>query len=244
MEFFTIQNFTDNQLIQAQGIDIMKMSKAFKVIEKQTDFKTVDSIMPLNFVFIEPSYTVSPNDVVFSYKDKNMSFLLMNPDSVATLTDIQNNVFYCAIHEGVLNVTSDKLKLENTLSKKTFQSDDVVVAKAIDWLDNGRVGLSSATMCATFFPQLKNHHKLRDKYDFDDNLEINWPHDNGDFSRCQKFLEAVPEVKSRLPELKSLCKEWNNLVDKWDEIAVLMDANSDAAYSLIRSCLDKKSLKP
>ena len=246
MEFFTVDNLKNGTSIISRGIDIALMSKAFKVLDKQSEFKTVDSMVEYSVVFLENHYTIKKEDTVFSYAEKKINFALINEKSIFEIQDGDKNIYFCAIHEGTLKAYQDKANLEKELSKKSLIAQDSITAKAIDWLDNGRVGLSSATMCATLFPQLKEHHKLKDNYDEDGKLEINWPHDNSDFGRCLKFLEAVPEAKARLGELKPLSKEWSNLVDKWEAIETLIkEGKTEESYLMIKDCLGKKkALKP
>ena len=76
--------------------------------------------------------------------------------------------------------------------------------KAMFWLANGHVGMSSRTM----------FNCLIGNKDF----AINHPYDPDDFSRCWKLLEAVPEWKNELHKLKPLSKQWSNLVDNWDKL--------------------------
>ena len=75
---------------------------------------------------------------------------------------------------------------------------------------------------------------------YDGSIEVNWPHDNGDFNRCMKFFEAVPEAKVRLVELRDLSSEWNNLVSNWQTINDLIKNNkTDESYDLIKQSLGK-----
>jgi hypothetical protein len=240
MEFYNVNKLSDNQSTISSGIDITRMSKAFKIIDKKSNMKTMDDMIEFSIVFLDKNLTVKEEDAIFVNKDKTINFALVNEKSIIEIKDESGVNYYGAVHEGCFKTFLNKNELEKELNKQTISSNDEVVNKAINWLDNGRVGLSSATMCGTFFPQLKDHHKLKDKYDYDGNLEINHPHDNGDFSRCVKFLDAVPEVRARMDELKPLSKEWKNLVEKWDQIESLMKVNEDESYSLIRECLEKK----
>jgi hypothetical protein len=76
--------------------------------------------------------------------------------------------------------------------------------KAMLWLLNGNVGLSSKTM---FNCLIGNRF-----------FEINHPYDPADFGRCYQLLESVPEWKTELDKLKPLSKEWENLVNNWDKL--------------------------
>lgn len=83
--------------------------------------------------------------------------------------------------------------------------------KALHWIGNGQVGMSSKTMW----------NCLIGNKDF----PINHPYDPDDFSRCYKLLEAVPEWKNELHKLKPLSIAWNNLVENWDKLTEMYEQN-------------------
>ena len=95
---------------------------------------------------------------------------------------------------------------------KVDQSKDVE-EKAMWWIANGFVGMSSKTMWNCFMNITK--------------FPINHPHDPDDFSRCYKLLEAVPEwkEKSNMRKLKKLSEPWSNLVDNWDKLTEMYEKN-------------------
>lgn len=47
----------------------------------------------------------------------------------------------------------------------------------------------------------------------------NYPHDVGDFGRCERLLILYPEWRARFDEMKEVNATWNALVERWDEIA-------------------------
>ncbi len=245
MKFYNIEKLANKLEIESNGIDVEKMGKAFQLVEKKFNKKYLDDIMNYCFVFLNNKIDFSEEEKVDFVKNKNINFALVLEKQIFKLKDTSNEKityeYYGVIHEGVLKTFADKSTAENEIKIKSLMSNDEVEKKALDWLENGRVGLSSATVCATLFPNLINHHRFKDMKDYDGNIEINWPHDNGDFHRCMKFFEAVPEAKDRLEDLKSLSKEWNNLVNNWKDIESLIKKEDlDASYSLIRKSLDKK----
>ncbi len=241
MQFYTIENIKDGDKISSKGIDIMSMSKAFKVLDKKSENKDVESISAFDFVFLETPYDFgNPENLVFCHSAKSLKFALIKADVIFEIKD-KKDIFYVALHEGVLNINSDKSALEEVMKTKSLNPTNEVEAKALHWLDHGRVGASSATMCGVLFPNLRSHHKLVDKIDYDDNFEIDWPLDNDDFGRCMKFLEAVPEARARLGELAKVGKEWEGLVKNWDTIETLVkeDKRTDA-YNLIKESIGSK----
>lgn len=55
-----------------------------------------------------------------------------------------------------------------------------------------------------------------------------YPRDDGDFGRCEKLLEAVPELRDRLPEMAEVGDMWAKMVENWDLIR-----ESDDQFMLI-----------
>ena len=61
-------------------------------------------------------------------------------------------------------------------------------------------------------------------------VDGSYPHDGGDFDRCEKLLEVVPGLRDRLAEMASVNAYWAALVARWEDIR----ASSDK-YALIQS---------
>lgn len=90
------------------------------------------------------------------------------------------------------------------------QSQDIK-ERAMFWLNNCHVGMSSKTMWNFF---MDNKH-----------FPINHPYDPDDFSRCYKLLQVVPEWEKELYRLKPLSKAWSNLVDNWPKLKAMFEEN-------------------
>lgn len=90
------------------------------------------------------------------------------------------------------------------------QSKDVE-QKALWWISNGQVGLSSKTMWQHFINQPV--------------VRLNHPHDPDDFSRCYKLLKAVPEWKLRILELSERSTAWKNLAENWEKLTDMYEQN-------------------
>jgi len=76
--------------------------------------------------------------------------------------------------------------------------------KAIQWIASGNIGARSMTMWNCLIGNT--------------NFGRSSPSDPGDFGRCYRLLEFVPEWKSEIYKLKSLSKRWSVLIDNWDEL--------------------------
>lgn len=61
-------------------------------------------------------------------------------------------------------------------------------------------------------------------------IDGSYPHDGGDFGRCEALLEAVPGLRDRLPEMAEVNQYWAALVPRWEEIRASKDQ-----YRLIQS---------
>lgn len=145
-------------------------------------------------------------------------------------TTIRNEKLFCThcgaehplIFPHEVKEMTKKINAFNVLHKdckKTWEEPKVdqsknIEQKAMWWIANGHVGLSSKTMWNCFM----------NNQDF----PINQPYDPDDFSRCYKLLEAVPEwkEKSNMRKLKKLSGPWSNLVDNWDKLTEMYEQNT------------------
>lgn len=100
---------------------------------------------------------------------------------------------------------------EKTWTEPAADQSKQVQERALWWISNGEVGMSSKTMWNKFMGQPVGYP--------------NHPHDPDDFKRCYKLLKTVPEWKYRMDELKPLSKAWSNLVDNWDRLTEMYELN-------------------
>lgn len=90
-----------------------------------------------------------------------------------------------------------------------------LTANAIDWLANGKRGLSSETLFT-----------IATGVDCTRGMGYNYPRDPDDISRCRLLLEKCPELVSCLPRVAVAGPEWAALIQRWDEVCALMDKES------------------
>lgn len=83
--------------------------------------------------------------------------------------------------------------------------------KAMWWIMNGEVGLSSKTMWACLHGEEK--------------FPIYYPYYPDDFSRCYKLLETIPEWKSELSKVRALSSAWEALIDNWSTLTSMYEEN-------------------
>lgn len=81
------------------------------------------------------------------------------------------------------------------------------------WLSSER-GLSSNFMVQHLFGLTLNSVHWRGPYH---------PYDPGDLTRCQRLIEASPEVAGRFGEMATASPEWAALVPVWGELVGLLD---------------------
>jgi hypothetical protein len=65
-----------------------------------------------------------------------------------------------------------------------------------------------------------------------------YPHDSGDFGRCEALLGSVPELRARLPEMASVNSYWAAIVPHWDAIRDTPDTTA-AIRAIIHPLQDK-----
>lgn len=97
--------------------------------------------------------------------------------------------------------------------------------KIIKWFISGNTGVSSEAIVA----QLMNIKLTQSR-------RGDHPHDGGDFGRCYKLLEAVPEFKLRINEMATRSNEWAALVTHWNVLTILYENDGDV-YDEIRGIL-------
>lgn len=72
------------------------------------------------------------------------------------------------------------------------------------WIDSGALGASAKAIAA----HLGGYGEPTGAY----------PHDEGDFGRCEALLDAVPDFRSRLLQMTEVNAYWAALVPVWDDI--------------------------
>ena len=60
-----------------------------------------------------------------------------------------------------------------------------------------------------------------------------YPHDSGDFQRCEALLDAVPSLRKRLPEMAAVNQYWAALAPHWDDIRQSTD-KTEAIRRIVR----------
>ena len=91
--------------------------------------------------------------------------------------------------------------------------------KILEWYAFGEPGMSSKAI-AHQVGEVKLRH-----------ADTDWPHDVGDFRRCELLLRAVPTLRSRLNIMRSVGPEWGALVDAWSEIVELAEQESPTIFT-------------
>lgn len=76
--------------------------------------------------------------------------------------------------------------------------------KILQWLGNGRVGLSSKAMAFAVA-----------EVEIDDKSH---PYDPDDLNRCLLFLQEVPEARDHFDRIANLSDTWAKLVGRWEEV--------------------------
>lgn len=86
--------------------------------------------------------------------------------------------------------------------------------RIIKWFLTGDVGTSSEAIVAQMTGIETSRAGVGDH-----------PHNGGDFGRCHKLLEAIPEFLPRLKEMAGRSPEWAALVEHWEELTLMCQAS-------------------
>jgi len=64
-----------------------------------------------------------------------------------------------------------------------------------------------------------------------------YPHDRGDFGRCEAVLDAIPSLRAEFSRMADVNKYWGALVPRWDEIKASKDQHK-LIQSIVRNIED------
>jgi hypothetical protein len=81
--------------------------------------------------------------------------------------------------------------------------------RALEWLLSDDTGTSSRTIVAATTGLTIAFHKT------------GTPRDMGDFGRCVRMLDALPELRSKLYRVSERHPEWSPLIERWGELQAL-----------------------
>lgn len=108
---------------------------------------------------------------------------------------------------------------QNRKTKVTKMSDQNGWPEGFeDWINAGSCGASANSIAA----HLVGHGKQDGAY----------PHDEGDFRRCERLLDAAPSIKPNLHRMAEVNAYWAALVTRWDQIR-----QSDNKTALIKEII-------
>lgn len=102
---------------------------------------------------------------------------------------------------------------KKTWTEPEANQTETIHQRALWWISNGEVGMSSKTIWHCFMSGTNKP------------FEVNHPYDPDDFSRCYKLLKAIPEWRKQLDRMKPLSKQWENLVNNWDKLTEMFEEN-------------------
>ena len=103
-----------------------------------------------------------------------------------------------------------------------------VQQRAMSWIINGEVGISSKTIWAVMMGAVEQENEETDE---ESEAYYDYPYDPDDFRRCRLLLDLFPEWKERLPEVAAAFPEWAGLVANWDKLDALYDEESPSGQA-------------
>lgn len=105
-------------------------------------------------------------------------------------------------------------------------SNDAIKRIAL-WALSGTTGVSASTIASVALGMKEGG---RSSFDC--------PHDAGDFGRCLRLLENVPELRAYLPAVIEVCPQWAPLVPIWDELTLLYAESVTKCHDRFRDIRD------
>lgn len=107
---------------------------------------------------------------------------------------------------------------------KPFPFSEDAKNRLLAWTLSRDTGVSSKTIACIALGLQKPGH-----FGFD------IPYDGGDFGRCYRLLQKVPELRDALPLVAEVCPKWRPLVERWDDIeaAYLQDLSETPEYEMV-----------
>lgn len=242
MKFYTVSNdILTHQatVLESSGLDITSHINIFKVLGKEKNFKDLESISPYDIIILEDCQFSQPEGTAFIGKIKKIPFALIAPNSTFTIHDKNKNDYFCQIFYSKLHICSSLEELNTICVAPDISHYNDTERKAYAWLESGKTGLSSITICNYLLPDLSHH-----SFDKDDIDKGYYPHDSADFKRCLGFFNAVPELESSIPLLSNINPTWQKLVQQWDNIKELvLNGQNDEAYNMIKKCVNNTKNK-
>lgn len=80
--------------------------------------------------------------------------------------------------------------------------------KVLEWMLSDDTGVSSETMVAIAFDIPKRGH-----------FGLDAPHDPGDFGRCYRLVQSVPEIREHFGKIGEKVKAFHGILANWDELS-------------------------
>jgi len=126
----------------------------------------------------------------------------------------------CGPADGLKQLNEANLPLsdERQAEVSHAENNSKIPAAVVEWLRNGRRGLSSEALCKHFFGEpvgAEKHH----------------PSDPADLSRCLMFLDAAfgTGTPVQMDSVRSISPYWDAYVDHWTELVSLFEKESGYA---------------
>jgi len=87
--------------------------------------------------------------------------------------------------------------------------NDAIKAKVAEWAMSGTTGASAKSIAVHLTGMGKQ--------------EGDYPLDGGDFGRCERLLDMVPELRPEMHRMAEVNRYWAKLAPRWDEIRAASD---------------------
>lgn len=105
-------------------------------------------------------------------------------------------------------------------------SNDAIKRIAL-WALSGTTGVSASTIASVALGIQEGGR-----------VSFDMPYDAGDFGRCLRLLEMVPELHDYLPAVAKACPQWKPLLPIWSELTLLYAESPDLCHNRFREIRD------
>lgn len=101
---------------------------------------------------------------------------------------------------------NEALRREANELREELQQFQDLIRRAAEWFGGDDTGASSITMLCVALGAPPTGWRC------------SVPYDSGDFGRCKRLLDVVPEVREAFPRIAEAVPEFRGILDHWDEL--------------------------
>lgn len=105
-----------------------------------------------------------------------------------------------------MEMEKESLRTEANELREELQQFQDLIRRSAEWFGGDDTGASSITMLCVALGAPPTGWRC------------SAPLDSGDFGRCKRLLDAIPEVREAFPRIAQVVPEFRGTLDNWDEL--------------------------